>query len=102
MITPIHAGEILKTLGNMQAESPQNTQKDVFIPFQDLFADAIRQVAETDKAVQSDAIKLAAGDADSLHTMMIDLAKAELAVSTLVQVRNKAFDAYNEIMRITL
>jgi flagellar hook-basal body complex protein FliE len=52
--------------------------------------------------VQADTIKLATGNIDSLHTLTIDLAKAELAVQTLVQVRNKALDAYNEIMRITL
>ncbi len=45
---------------------------------------------------------IATGQSDDLHTLMIDTAKADLALSTLVQVRNRALESYNEIMRMSL
>ena len=101
-ITPINTTEIINSI--TASGSVQNTEKttDSYIPFADVLKDAITNVVETNEAVQMDAIKIATGDVDSLHQITIDIAKADLAVQTLVQVRNKALDAYNEIMRITL
>lgn len=100
-ITPVNTTEVLNSIS---ANTVQKTEKNTesYIPFEDILKDAIANVVETNNAVQMDAIKIAAGDMDSLHKVMIDIAKADLAVQTLVQVRNKALDAYNEIMRITL
>jgi flagellar hook-basal body complex protein FliE len=101
-ITPININEIMTSMN--VSGTVQNTEKtsESYIPFADILKDAIANVAETSDAVQMDAIKIATGDVDSLHQITIDIAKADLAVQTLVQVRNKALDAYNEIMRITL
>ena len=75
---------------------------DEFIPFKDILTQQIETVKSTQKTVESDMAKLAAGQVDDIHTLMINSAKADLAIQTLVQVRNKALDAYNEIMRINL
>jgi flagellar hook-basal body complex protein FliE len=45
---------------------------------------------------------LSVGSLDDLHTLTIQTAKADLALETLVQLRNKALDAYNEIMKMPL
>ena len=45
---------------------------------------------------------LATGQTDDAHTEPIAAAKAQLSVELLVQLRNKALEAYNEIMRINL
>ena len=52
--------------------------------------------------MQGDAVALATGKSDALHNITINAAKADLAITTVVSVRNKALEAYNEIMRITL
>jgi len=100
-VNPVTASQILQSINNTQNTK---TIKDVsdFIPFGDVLKEAIENVVETDNAVKLDAINLAAGDTDALHMLTIDMAKADLALQTLVQIRNKALDAYNEIMRITL
>lgn len=77
-------------------------QDDVFIPFKEVLSQAIDNVNETDAQNTKNMVDIALGQADNLHQIMIDSAKADLALQTLVQVRNKALDAYNEIMRITL
>ena len=45
-------------------------------------------------------MELAVGKSENLHEAMIGYEKAETALKLLVQVRNKALDAYHEIMRM--
>jgi len=96
-ISGINAAQLLESV----TKSSENSVSE-FIPFQDLLSEAVNAVGETDAAVKTDIVNLALGDTDALHNITIDAAKADLAVSTLVAVRSKALDAYNEIMRITL
>jgi len=42
------------------------------------------------------------GRSQNLHEMMIALNKAELSMRMLTQVRNKAVEAYQELMRMSL
>ena len=57
---------------------------------------------QTEAATREDAYKLSIGEIDDLHTVMINAAKADIALQTMVQLRNKILDAYTEIMRINL
>jgi flagellar hook-basal body complex protein FliE len=70
--------------------------------FADLLKGAVETVRETEEAVQKDQMLLATGEVDNPHTVTINMAKADLALQTLVQVRNKAIDAYKEIMQMPL
>jgi flagellar hook-basal body complex protein FliE len=70
--------------------------------FKNILSELIENVNETEHAAQEDILKIASGNADDLHNIMINAEKAELATLALVQVRNKILDAYNEIMRVTL
>lgn len=42
------------------------------------------------------------GQQSNLHDTMIQLEKADISMRLLVQVRNKAVDAYREIMRMQI
>ena len=86
--------------------SLQNTQgadkKQDINPFKNIFQDALDDVYATSKAVDDNAYDLVAGNTDDLHNLQIELSKAELSVSYMVQLRNKSLEAYNEMMRITV
>lgn len=101
-ISSINTTEVLNSLLENTNMNPAKEADTSVIPFADVLQDAVSNVYETDKAVQNDALKIATGETDSLHTLTIDMAKADLAIETLVQVRNKALDVYKEIMNITL
>ncbi|HBT65017.1 MAG TPA: flagellar hook-basal body complex protein FliE [Ruminococcaceae bacterium] len=75
---------------------------DFYIPFKDVFANAIDNVNSTQRIAEQDLLNVLSGQTDDLHTVMINSVKADLALQTLVQLRNKALDSYNEIMRISL
>lgn len=44
--------------------------------------------------------QVAAGEPVALHTVMIHMEETRLAFQTLVQVRNKVLEAYQEVMRM--
>jgi len=70
--------------------------------FTNIFQSAIDGVRETDQeAVQLEYL-MSTGQLDNPAELGIALYKANTAVSLLVNLRNQAVEAYNEIMRISL
>ncbi|MDD3693121.1 MAG: flagellar hook-basal body complex protein FliE [Oscillospiraceae bacterium] len=86
----------------IQKQAPANEVEGVGASFKDMLSGLIENVNEADRVAKNDILKIASGNADDLHTIMINAEKAEIATLMAVQVRNKILDAYNEIMRITL
>lgn len=97
-INPIQGITGVQNLSGRQKVNAQGNEN----AFRDILQTLINNVKETEAVVNEDVAKLAAGEVDDLHTIVINAEKAELALELLTQVRNKAIDAYNEIMKITL
>ncbi len=68
------------------------------------FSDALRNAVDDVNKLQHAANKavqnVQTDNAGSLHEAMIALEKADISFRTLLQVRNKAIEAYQEIMRL--
>ena len=77
----------------------QGVQPD---PITDMFRAAVAAVEETDANKVQMEYLMATGQLDNPALLTTALAKAQLSVDLLVQLRNKATDAYNELMRISL
>lgn len=82
--------------------SIKTENKENVFGFKDFFLDVIQNVEDTEKVTKKDAYNLSIGNMDDMHTMLINAAKAEVALQTMVQLRNKVLDSYSEIMRINL
>lgn len=54
--------------------------------------------SQSDKAIEG----LVSGQAKNLHEVMISVEKADISLKMLVQFRNKAMQAYEEIMRLQI
>ena len=72
------------------------------VGFKDILNDVIGNVQSTEATVNQDTYNLATGKTDDMHTIMINAAKADMALQTMVQLRNKIVEAYTEVMRINL
>lgn len=96
MITPI------QPIGSLDAVEKTALADKAQLPFQSFFQDAVNNLKETDYAVQDEIYKLATGQSDDLHNIVIASQKATMSVQLLVQLRNKALDAYNEVMRMSV
>jgi flagellar hook-basal body complex protein FliE len=103
-LTPI---KMIQSLEQLQAQGfsvqkPQETTTPR-VSFADLLRKTVEDVNTTNKQTDVDIISLVTGMAsDNLHNIEIEAVKADLALRTMVSVRNKVLDAYTEIMRITL
>ena len=95
-MTPL--GEIsgLKPIQTDQAKSGNE------VPFKEIFTTAIQNLRETEVVSNNDTALLSLGDIDDLHTLGIDATKAYLAERLVVELRNRAMEAYSEIMRMNM
>lgn len=70
--------------------------------FGDLLAAALARVEQDQLAAQQAARALAAGQVQDVSQVMIAAERASLSLALAVQVRNKALEAYQELMRMPL
>ncbi len=70
--------------------------------FKSIFEEAIDNVRTTEDTLAKNQYLLATGQIEDPHTVSIASSEAQLASDVLVSLRNKALEAYNEIMRINL
>lgn len=86
-----------------QKQAPaQLTNVDGQGSFQDILNNLVNQVVETEKVDNDGIVGVTTGTADQLHDLMIASTQATTALELFVQVRNKAHDAYSEIMRMSV
>ncbi len=70
--------------------------------FGSMLTSAISSLNASQNTASSDSVALATGQASDVTTVVTDIEKANLEMQLAVQVRNKAVDAYQEIMRMQI
>lgn len=78
-------------------------QQNTAVPagtFGSIFQSAVDYVRETDRAKNEAQYLLATGQLDNPAELTIAATKAQIAVELMVQLRNRALDAYNELKNI--
>ncbi len=98
IITGNSIGSVAGDLGNMAATADSGVAGD----FKTALQDVIGNVEKTEAATKVDAYNLSIGNMDDMHTMMINSAKADVALQTMVQLRNKVLESYQAVMNTGL
>jgi flagellar hook-basal body complex protein FliE len=70
--------------------------------FGSMLTDAISSLNDSQNTASSDSVALATGKASDVTSVVTDVEKANLEMQLAVQVRNKAVDAYEELMRMQI
>jgi flagellar hook-basal body complex protein FliE len=70
--------------------------------FGSMLTGAISSLNDSQNTASSDSVALATGKASDVTSVVTDVEKANLEMQLAVQVRNKAVDAYEEIMRMQI
>jgi flagellar hook-basal body complex protein FliE len=91
-IKPINAPQI--------NELNKPKEKSSELAFKSIFDTAIENYKNAEAEVNKDIYKLSIGETDDLHNLMINVEKAQISLDLVIQLRNKALEAYNEIMRM--
>ena len=68
--------------------------------FGDLVSEGLRQVGNQLQTSQADLQRLASGDVENLHQIMIRMEEARLSFQLMLQVRNRLLESYQEVMRM--
>lgn len=99
MITEINK---LQPISGIVKNAQTNAVQDAAAgTFGSIFQSAIDYVKETDAAKNEAQYLLATGQLDNPAELTIAATKSQIAVELLVQLRNKALDAYNELKNIS-
>lgn len=97
-ITPMNP---IGSIGNLEDRKVVSGQQGSSM-FQDIFREAIQNVKTTDEDLTIQEYLLSTGQIDDAHTVPAAAAKAQLSTELLTVLRNKALEAYNELIRISI
>lgn len=97
------APEILGDLPPLQPQAPRSTPAAAAAGgFGELFTQGLAQVNESLMATQVDLQRLATGDVQNLHQVMIRLEESKLSFQLMLQVRNRLLEAYQDVMKMQI
>ncbi len=88
-----------KQIGLSSQDSKQVQSGSDFSKF---LSDALQKVNDLQKTSDVASAGLVSGEVEDMHTAVIAMEKASLALSLTVEVRNKVLDAYQEMMRMQI
>lgn len=101
MIEAIAAlGALDGALGAGGSQSPQGATQPK--GFSEVFEQQLGRVNQDLAAAETSLQKLASGEPVALHDVMISLETARISVQTMIQVRNRLVEAYQEVMRMQI
>lgn len=100
MITPIRS--IPSISGEKELEQAAGTGLAPEGMFTSVFRNAVNNVKDTENTVAQKEYLMATGQLDNPAELTIAETKSAIAVEMLVQLRNKALEAYSELNRINL
>ncbi len=87
---------LIDSPASLSGSKPEKAGNTFAQSFKKIFDDTEKNLKEADEAV----LAANANGKVNLHEMMIAMEKADISLRLLIQVRNKAVDAYQEIMRM--
>ena len=97
-IVPIQRLDALKDLASIK----ETSKTDNTVSFKNIFEDAIANVKNTEDDLAKEQYLFATGQTDNTHDITIAASKAQISVDLLVQLRDKALNAYNELIKLNL
>ncbi|MDD3569815.1 MAG: flagellar hook-basal body complex protein FliE [Lachnospiraceae bacterium] len=97
-IVPIQRLDALKDLASVK----ETSKTDNTVSFKNIFEEAIANVKNTEDDLAKEQYLFATGQTDNTHDITIAASKAQISVDLLVQLRDKALNAYNELIKLNL
>lgn len=99
MITPI---EQIRPITGAEGVKPAETARGEQSLFGAVFRSAIDNVKQTDMEVREAQYLLSTGQLDNPAALTIAAEKESIALDLLIQLRNKAMEAYSELTRMNV
>jgi len=104
--TKTAAQEVLGKMREIQSEARKSEGMSISdrarqgTSFMDHLKEGISEVNQMQKTSDKMSMELAAGKSENLHETMLAATQAEIGFNLMVQLRNRALEAYQEVMRM--
>jgi flagellar hook-basal body complex protein FliE len=95
-IGPIGPNELPVKTQTSRKLAPANGQ----VSFGQWLQQSLQKVNQMQQQAGDAALKLTTGENKDIHGTMIEMQKADIATSLMIEVRNKLISAYDEIKRM--
>lgn len=92
----VSMNEMMSSVSPTKRTTPDQARTEMSTSFKDM----LKQVNDAQIKSDVETEKLITGKTDDLHNVMITAEKASITLQTAVEVRNKAIEAYQEVMRM--
>lgn len=90
------------TAGTQAATAPARAAQTRSADFASAIGNGLQQVESLDRNAAGKAVQAATGDLTDVHDYVIAATQAQTATELTTTVRNKALEAFNDIMRMPL
>ena len=100
-MTPLQSPGIFSVPAGAEAtppHAPAQTGTGFMKLIDGLLSNANTQQATADQAVRD----LATGQTDNLHSVLLEVAKADISFRLVMEIRNRLSDAFQEIMKMSI
>lgn len=101
-ITPMTGIQGISGIGGGGENTQKVSGEDGISLFQGIFQDMIGDVRELEDNYEKQKYLLATGQIDDPHTVPIAATELQLSVDLLIQLRNKALEAYNSLITMSM
>ncbi len=91
---------LMRPEGVRPARSEHGSERAEGSRFADALSEFVNEVDEVQKVAQEQSVAFAEGRSDDIHGTMIALQRADISLRLLGSVRNRALEAYREVMRM--
>ena len=93
-VTPAVQAGLNSALPSVSAKAGAGTSTD------NIFSKLVQDADTQNKLADDEFKKLANGQSEGLHQVVLSAAKADLSFRLVLELRNKLMDSYQEIMRM--
>jgi flagellar hook-basal body complex protein FliE len=108
-LTQLQGGAQLQGLGSLAGADPTSGTSASAAAgatreasFSNVLGEGLRSLEQKDATAQVKSVEAATGDLNDVHDYVIAANEVQLATQLTTTIRNKALDAFNEIMRMPL
>lgn len=101
-ITPMSVMQGISGISGLQENTTKVSGEEGTSLFEGIFQNMIQEVRDLEDNYEKQKYLLATGQIDDPHTVPIAGAELQLSVSMLVQLRNRALEAYNSLISISM
>ena len=89
----------ISNIGNITTTNKSKNVEDTNVDFIGILKDTVSELNKTQKKADEASAQIATGTVKDLHQAAITIDKAEINMKLMLEIRNKALNAYKDLIK---